>query len=580
MKIGWISWVVLAALTIFLGWFLLRVPVQLGGDIAEYYGITESVLRHGSVELRADDQAALEKVLHPAYFSDPGYYIAGRNDQRYPVHFVVYSYLAVPIRVLLQFMGQNPIRSLYFVNAISFLLMVAVIWRWYLKNLGSRLLFLSLAVFSPLQSFFIWPGPDLWFVAVLIVGIMALLNQQMLFALALTTVASWHSQPLLLLAAGIAAYYCIEGIIHPSKDWLKILLIRSITSIAIGAIGLLPYAYNWFAFGVLTPWTLFQDGWTQLNGFGFQNMSVLKLYEQFFDLNIGLFWYSFGLWLPLLYFWGRGNKQSRVPMVMFSVGLLLITALGYHTNPGWHYGTAGYGPSRHILFAVAFLLAWLALDLQSFKTKNWKQLVIYLTAIGIQIWLGQFNNYFNPNLEHTLYHSPLANFVLSNYPSWYQPTPEIFVDRTNHRDVTRPDTAIFRDSSGHCRKVYALTTDSDAVLRTCGTPQIGILDNPFGRFASYDRKTRITTARFWPTAEACQGDYVKTSLRGFYCIQDEASFTKLTGLDAVSSKVTLNPETELGPGIWSVSSEAPIVITVPAGYSMEYTSYEGNYATY
>ena len=82
-------WLLLAALSIFLCYyFLFRAQVQLGGDIVEYYGITESVKNHFSFELTVEDRTNLEQVLHKAYFEDPGYYISGTDQKRYPVHFI------------------------------------------------------------------------------------------------------------------------------------------------------------------------------------------------------------------------------------------------------------------------------------------------------------------------------------------------------------------------------------------------------------------------------------------------------------------------------------------------------------
>ena len=72
------------------GAFLAVPPPQPAGDIAEYFGITESVLRHRSINLTPGDQTTLSQPLHPQYFTNPGYYIAGVDGNRYPVHFIGY----------------------------------------------------------------------------------------------------------------------------------------------------------------------------------------------------------------------------------------------------------------------------------------------------------------------------------------------------------------------------------------------------------------------------------------------------------------------------------------------------------
>ena len=100
-----IIWGIFFAITALLFTYILFfVKLEPAGDIVEYYGITESILNHGSIELTKQDEQILSRTLHPEYFKDPQYYIKGKDSNRYPVHFPFYSFLALPVRIVLIFL--------------------------------------------------------------------------------------------------------------------------------------------------------------------------------------------------------------------------------------------------------------------------------------------------------------------------------------------------------------------------------------------------------------------------------------------------------------------------------------------
>lgn len=110
-----------------LDYFLIKPAVNWGGDIIEYYGITESLINHGSPKLTSQDKSNITKLLNPAYFEDPQYYIKNSSGDRYPVHFIFYSILLIPMRVLLEIFGQNPIKTIALTNLIILSLTVLFI---------------------------------------------------------------------------------------------------------------------------------------------------------------------------------------------------------------------------------------------------------------------------------------------------------------------------------------------------------------------------------------------------------------------------------------------------------------------
>jgi len=85
----------------------------------------------------------------------------------------------------------------------------------------------------------------------------------------LSIIASWHSQPLIVMAALYGLYWIVaEARSNIYMNFLKetiriittgktIVIVTSLTILAV-----IPYVYNLYFFGVLSPWSIFEDGST------------------------------------------------------------------------------------------------------------------------------------------------------------------------------------------------------------------------------------------------------------------------------------------------------------------------------
>lgn len=576
-----LSWLLLTIVGVGLSCYLItQTSVQQGGDIAEYYGLTQTILSERTLALSAAQETELEKRLHSAYFDNPQYFIAGRDGKRYPVHFFVYSLLAIPFRLGLVAIQQDPLKSLWLVNVWSLVTAVGIIWWRYVKSFWLRLALLIITVLSPLMSFFIWPGPDLWYLSILLIAVFAFMHREHRLSVAFTMVASWHSQPLIVLAGLLAVYDIVR-----SSEWhltkkhqkLTLHLGKIWQYLVIGGLGLLPYAYNFYAFGSLTPWTLLQDGWTQTRGFGLQNASLQKTYEQMFDLNIGQFWYA-----PWLYIVGAISlvratwKKQWYLLVLASC--FLITAIFYQTNPGWHYGTSGYGPGRHSLLYIPLVIGLVFPMLQ--KKLLVAGALFYLILVTNLAALS-YNNLLTPDLTKTLHHSVFAKYALDNFPQYYTPTPEIFVDRTNHDDQTLPSTAIYKNAANKCVKAWVLLSDKKQLEHECGqltADQNYLLDDRFLRMSDQSRQVLTTQATFWPHPDACADWFYKTEGKPYDCMRTIGDVIRLTKLTDASRITTVSDYPY--PGIWRIETGDPVLITIPPGYIIHHQSLEGRYVEF
>jgi len=462
-----LPWIALGCISILLlMYFLTNYTPQQAGDIANYLGVTESVKNHFSPELRDSDKNNLITLVHPAYFDNPIYYnVPSPSGLRYSMHFIAYSYIITPVRIALEALGYNPLLVFPIANSVLLILTLSFLCAS-LREYKQRLILFVLVLLSPLISFLSWPGPDAWVLCLLLLAAYLYSVKRYWPAAYITAFASWHSQPLLALSAGMAFMATAtiwKGIIlHKNKSHFSL---QSTITASIWLMGILsvPYIYNYWAFGVLTPWTKLRDGWTLLYGFGIQNLRVEKLFSQLFDINTGIFWYiPMGIiaWM-IVAIWSF--KKVRIPTIVLSI-FLLITAFLYQTNPAFHYGTAGFGPSRHIVFLTPFLI-FMILDLlaQVKRRIGYGVLAIYILT---QSLILSMNGWLAPDFTNSLKHTPIATYVLTHAPTLYTPLPEIFVDRTNGDDADHPTSAIYK-TNGKCTKAYVLPLDLPKLLGEC-----------------------------------------------------------------------------------------------------------------
>ncbi|MDQ5950807.1 MAG: hypothetical protein QG639_83, partial [Patescibacteria group bacterium] len=323
-------------------------------------------------------------------------------------------------------------------------------------------------------------------------------------------------------------------------------------------------------------WTILQDGWTKLRGFGLHNVSLQKLYEQFFDLNIGIFWYMPTVFIAAIIGWFLSFKKNF--LITIAPVLVIITALFYQTNPGWHYGTSGFGPGRHGLFAIPFVLYFAYLLFK--KLPEMVRWIVVLVVIATQLPFLAMNNFLEPHLDRTLYNSPIAAYVLSNHPQLYNPTPEIFIDRTNHTDVTFPTSAFYK-VNGKCTKAYVLNHEVGLIETNCGTVPAGItaiVDNPYKRIANYSRSVVTPEITFWPESDSCADWFTPTPEKPYVCMRTVQEVMQHTGMED-PSRITQLEEFPY-PGIWKITYGDPVEVNIPAGYVVDHYSFEGAYVTF
>jgi hypothetical protein len=431
--------------------FIREKRIHYGGDIIEYYGMTQSLISHGGLDLTPEDQMELEERLGKGYLSNPEYYLITKDGTRRAVHFPLYSLFLTPIRVLIAAIGIDPFQVFRIGNLLLFLTTGLIFMVLFIKKTAIKAAFLALYLLSPLVWFIIWPGPELFSLTLILLGLGFYFQGNRPVGILLTSIASFQSQPLVTIP-----FFLTLGHLFEIRKRNFVRYLRESRFVVLSAMTVfIPACYYLMIFG--SP---FSHG--KLEGVGLTNASTGKFLELLFDPNIGLFPY-----MPVLFILGFSALAIHLKEKTrdwWIIPLLISLIIFYLTNTNWNSGTAGYGPTRYALPLLPFLLY--------FTVRYLRINAITLTALIIytifQFQILSLNGYLMPTLENDKRLTPLSRFILDKTPKLYNPTPELFMERVQEKEGREWFRTTVYSANSVCRKAYIVDGDYLPLLSVCG----------------------------------------------------------------------------------------------------------------
>src|SRR5262249_8784857 len=252
--------------------------------------------------------------------------------------------------------------------------------------------------------------PEVFCCALVALGLAAEREGHSAAAVLLVSLASLQSPPLLLLALVLLAH-AIRDPRHRLSASLALLP------------AFVPVAFSLWSFGRLSP--------LSASAAGPQYLSARKALELFLDLDLGLLPYVpialLGAAAAPLLAW-RSRPTARLALETW--GVLLAMAFLCTATVNWNHGTAG--PSRYGIWMLPLVFDLLLLPLAAAEVSPRVRkgvVVVAVLAIAAQGAVVVARGGFDPRPDY-LEHSYAARFVLRHAPSLYNPSPEIFVERT------------------------------------------------------------------------------------------------------------------------------------------------------
>jgi hypothetical protein len=432
----------------------LVLTPRAGGDSGEYYLTAESLLSHGSPELRGTDMARMAgRMSHQPVeggFRTLRTYRTGRGGARYALHFWAYPAATLPARALLQLVGVNEFKAFAVTNALLLLGGLAVWltvapWAPPWRVLGAVLLLVS-----PVGWFVRLTHPEVYSASLVIAALAFWRAGSPVKATLAAALASLQNPPLAVLTALLWA----QAVLARAPERPR----RAVGATLAALPAALPFAFNLWAFG--TPSVIADEN------IHVSLISPARALELLFDLNIGLLPYV-PLTLPLALLAaavGLARRDTRA-VVLTAAAALVGMALVCSAMHDWNHGTSG--PSRYAVWLFP-LLVLVICDVLSRLPSSWPtaaaaaalaaQATVFVARAGLSA------------PEDYLQHSWASRLVLRRWPALYNPTHEIFVERTAHADWPQDsgDGPFVYAVDDRCRKALAQKKHAQALRARCG----------------------------------------------------------------------------------------------------------------
>lgn len=411
------------------------------GDGVEYSLTLEACAAHGSPAIaladveRLADLARTERQVgwtpeHLARFATElraqgdgfdGVFRA-RDGSYYGFHFWLYPLLAVPAKLVLGWTGGNELKAFALTNALvasgvlAYLLVGSSLAPW--RRLLAAALFLGCGTLYYLR----WTHPEVLVASAFFVGVVAACERRHLLSTAALAVGATQMAPLALVLPLVALLaWRRAGLRRPvGGDRRRLAAYAWWWTVAA-----LPYLLYGLLYG--TPQPIAARGFVDLG-----LIDATRAQSYLLDWQLGMVAGLPALALAAaiaapLGFWrwrrrhDRGERAPRAEIAL-AVAAALAFALPMLAAKNWHASVAGFGRYAFIGAMPLVALAAARLDRRLLALAALGQLAVTAAHGGwtVRELPGEF--------------SGAARWVLAHRPSWYDPEPEIFVERLIQRE--------------------------------------------------------------------------------------------------------------------------------------------------
>lgn len=397
----WAPFGLLVALAALLFLYLGTIPAPRIGDGAEYLCMTENWARHGTPWLSAEfrtacsgstpgfiDHGSTFDAVHfwvLPLFTAPFFYLFGASGSYVALHFVLFG---VALCVLYRRYGGLTAVSCGFLLAASPLL-------WWMNKAHAET-FVCLGLVLAFAEI----GAGRWLNAAVWAALAA--TQQVTFA------------PV----AVVCLVFWLHGARFERKSRSELIRVAAVLALIA-----LPTAYSWFRHQQLSPFV-------STNSVDSALISFHRAFSLYIDPDIGLAAH-WPLAIPAL------ACLAFVPLrlTLMTIGFLAIEPVLVSAQRNWNSGGTLH-LSRYALYLIPPLIVCAGLAIARipgrFRLGAGALLVALIGLYGLE-WNSPR---FHPEIAETyLSHTKLAEWLYREHPGWYDPVPEVFVERGIYNEI-------------------------------------------------------------------------------------------------------------------------------------------------
>lgn len=401
------------------------------GDIAEYAVTMIALDDHGTPDVRPENVTAARAMIpmlgeqydlleHDMRMTDKqvfSAFVRGREGKVYAIHFFGYSLMATLPFKLTRAAGLDPMTAFQIVNAVFVFILGMSLLRvfgseW--KALFALVLFMACGGYL----YFRWTSPEIASAAGLLAGLLLFCSGAPVRGALLAGLASQQNPTIL-------AFFGFAPLLLLCMDYRKDLSLRTNLKAQVTRRRVAALAAGLAVFALPLIFNLFQYGVPNIIARHFSDpgmISLTRLISFYFDLNQGMVLALPGVLLLLaVCVWRSGTRQ----LALLGLSVLFTLALALPALSVFNWNSGADGVMRYAFWAAMPLLFVALWRLQQQKT--WPLLLAPVLVLQMLAMYGA-TTYSYVEL------SPLARLAMKHAPRWYNPEPEIFVERTEHHD--------------------------------------------------------------------------------------------------------------------------------------------------
>jgi hypothetical protein len=472
------------------------------GDGFEYILMTHAFIAHLSPSVQFAEADAMAKdprnvdydTLRQLHLQPDQQYVfpwfRGRDGGIYSWHFWLYSLFVAPFLLLAMLTGFSD--TMAFLWANLFLASVALVAILTLHR-GSRQhrFILAIAFICAGTVYYLrWNHPEVFTASLLMIGLLLLRREHLKSAGVFFALAGQQNPPVLLLLPIVFLMDFVHLKTMKFACWKKFVLAWAGTGVVAG----LAIGFSLYEFGVPN---LIAAHTTNKS-----LMSTTRVLALYFNPNFGGFYATPLLLVGLIAlpfcFWRKGreygeNVKWALLFIVMSIILAVPSTIGGNFNPGIQIV---HRYSYWILMPIIMLFGEM---MQSILLRQ-KTLLAGLAVVQV-FFTSRLYNAPEPLVSYARF-TTTELILLDHFPHWYNPIPEIFVERgKNWDDGLSPDDFYFWIYHGEIRKILFHGKDKIVSFPKC-------LDRSDPEAYVISRKKVENGWRYWNLRKGCRVDWI------------------------------------------------------------------------
>lgn len=435
------------------------------GDAAEYTALTIAVSEHGSPDIRPSDIVVARRLLPEfswfhtlieKHWTDgarlPPGFIEDHDKKVYAIHHFGYSAIAAIPFKLLQVAGLNPVKCFLWVDWFCLLILLLALHTYFgsMKRAAGAVLIFLMGVGIPYWN---WASPEFFSATLSLAALVLMANSSFVVAGVLVGLASMQNPPILVLLGMGPLIVISERLATRGRTAVPLAAIRARTcAVALGylpgcTLALIPVYFSMQHFGT---WNVIATGATDSRMVG-----LSRFVSYYADLNQGMIIAIPAVWLIAIYLLMRHRQllPVLVPVLLCSV-MLAVPVL---STQNWNAGSAGM--MRYIAWGAAPVFYLLFACLR--QSEKWDAGMATVFLVLQFACLAHSRQY--THIEF----SPAARWFLVHAPQYYNPEPEIFVDRSTHSEPILDFDNVYRAQLGATPKTLYYAGSAKGIAKLC-----------------------------------------------------------------------------------------------------------------